>query len=185
MRKKERSEADLINKAAIDAGPQVSLDDKDEEGSVKGKKPMDLFAKAFLKVRERSVRFNRAQTMTEYVMIVSAIAIVVYGTYLALGNNISSFANGADRRENRFPLSSSRYRMFESCSLRQRVPLQLELVRRLSKYAPLRPISHGSWQRRARPIWQIAVSHPFLSVLRRFGATSGFCAIATRRFSRR
>ena len=57
---------------------------------------MDLFAKAFLKVRERSVRFNRAQTMTEYVMIVSAIAIVVYGTYLALGNNISSFANGAD-----------------------------------------------------------------------------------------
>jgi len=96
MRKKEHSEADLINKAAIDAGPQISLDDKDEEGSVKGKKPMDLFAKAFLKVRERSVRFNRAQTMTEYVMIVSAIAIVVYGTYLALGNNISSFANGAD-----------------------------------------------------------------------------------------
>jgi hypothetical protein len=34
--------------------------------------------------------------MTEYVMIVAAIAVVVYGTYLALGNNIVSFAGGAD-----------------------------------------------------------------------------------------
>jgi Flp pilus assembly pilin Flp len=34
--------------------------------------------------------------MTEYVLIVAAIAIVVCGTYVTLGNNISSFASGAD-----------------------------------------------------------------------------------------
>jgi Flp pilus assembly pilin Flp len=34
--------------------------------------------------------------MTEYVLIVAAIAIVVYGTYVTLGNNTSSFASGAE-----------------------------------------------------------------------------------------
>jgi Flp pilus assembly pilin Flp len=50
----------------------------------------------FIRAREFVVRNMRGQTMTEYVMIVTAIAVVVYGTYLPLGNNISSFASGAD-----------------------------------------------------------------------------------------
>jgi Flp pilus assembly pilin Flp len=50
----------------------------------------------FLRVRELLVQRLEAQTMTEYVMIVAAIAIAVYGTYTALGNSVSSFANGAD-----------------------------------------------------------------------------------------
>jgi Flp pilus assembly pilin Flp len=57
---------------------------------------MELAQKLFVRVRETFTRNRNAQTMTEYVMIVAAIAVVVYGTYLALGNNISSFASGAD-----------------------------------------------------------------------------------------
>jgi Flp pilus assembly pilin Flp len=57
---------------------------------------MDLVTKAFLHVREYFVRLHRAQTMTEYALILAAIAVVVYGTYKALGNNIGSLANGVD-----------------------------------------------------------------------------------------
>jgi Flp pilus assembly pilin Flp len=57
---------------------------------------MESVEKLFLRVREVLVGGRKAQTMTEYVMIVAAIAVVVYGTYLALGNNITSFASGAD-----------------------------------------------------------------------------------------
>ena len=57
---------------------------------------MELIQRIFVRAREAMVRNRKAQTMTEYIMIVSAIAVVVYGTYLALGNNVSSFANGAD-----------------------------------------------------------------------------------------
>jgi Flp pilus assembly pilin Flp len=57
---------------------------------------MESVAKMLLCTREPLARNIRGQTMTEYVMIVAAIAVVVYGTYLALGNNIASFASGAD-----------------------------------------------------------------------------------------
>ena len=52
--------------------------------------------KLYVRMREMLVRRLEAQTMTEYVMIVAAIAIAVYGTYTALGNSVSSFASGAD-----------------------------------------------------------------------------------------
>ena len=57
---------------------------------------MEVIQQFFVHVREALVRNRNAQTMTEYVMIVAAIAIVVYGTYVALGNSVSSFASGAD-----------------------------------------------------------------------------------------
>jgi Flp pilus assembly pilin Flp len=34
--------------------------------------------------------------MTEYTLVVAAIAVAVFGAYMALGNNISSLANGVD-----------------------------------------------------------------------------------------
>jgi Flp pilus assembly pilin Flp len=71
---------------------EVSL----EKGSVKEESKVDLFTKTFLKVRERFVRLHRAQTMTEYALILAAIAVVVYGTYAILGNNIGSLASGVD-----------------------------------------------------------------------------------------
>ena len=52
--------------------------------------------KMFIRARESVVRNTRGQTMTEYALILAAIAVVVYGTYRALGNNIGSLANGVD-----------------------------------------------------------------------------------------
>jgi Flp pilus assembly pilin Flp len=42
------------------------------------------------------IRYAYGQTMTEYALILAAIAVVVYGTYRALGNNIDSLASGVD-----------------------------------------------------------------------------------------
>lgn len=57
---------------------------------------MDVFTRLYLKARERFVRFHRAQTMTEYALILAAIAVAVYATYQALGNSIGSLASGVD-----------------------------------------------------------------------------------------
>jgi Flp pilus assembly pilin Flp len=42
------------------------------------------------------VRSTRGQTMTEYALILAAIAVVVYGTYALMGNNIATLAGGVD-----------------------------------------------------------------------------------------
>jgi Flp pilus assembly pilin Flp len=34
--------------------------------------------------------------MTEYTLVLAAVAVAVYGAYRALGNNIGSLANGVD-----------------------------------------------------------------------------------------
>jgi Flp pilus assembly pilin Flp len=52
--------------------------------------------KLFIRARESVVRNTRGQTMTEYALILAAIAVVVYGTYQVLGNNIGSLASGVD-----------------------------------------------------------------------------------------
>jgi Flp pilus assembly pilin Flp len=44
----------------------------------------------------RSIRMKlwlRGQTMTEYALILAAIAIVVYATYEAMGSDIGTFVN--------------------------------------------------------------------------------------------
>ena len=53
MKTIEYLKADFINKAAIEADSPISVDEKDEGGRVKDERKMDLFRKAFLKVRER------------------------------------------------------------------------------------------------------------------------------------
>ena len=62
----------------------------------KGDMEMESMTKMFIRVRESVVRNARGQTMTEYALILAAIAVVVYGTYRALGNNIGSLASGVD-----------------------------------------------------------------------------------------
>ena len=57
---------------------------------------MKSATKLFLYAREFVVRNTRGQTMTEYALILAAIAVVVYGTYRALSNNIGSLATGVD-----------------------------------------------------------------------------------------
>ena len=61
-----------------------------------GVKKMESVTKLFVRAREAAVRSVRGQTMTEDALILAAIAVVVYGTYRALGNNVGSLANGVD-----------------------------------------------------------------------------------------
>ena len=57
---------------------------------------MKSTTKLFIRARESVVRNTRGQTMMEYALILAAIAVVVYGTYRVLGNNIGSLASGID-----------------------------------------------------------------------------------------
>jgi Flp pilus assembly pilin Flp len=57
---------------------------------------MEAVTKTFIGVRESMVRNTRGQTMTEYALILAAIAVVVYGVYAVMGNNISTLASGVD-----------------------------------------------------------------------------------------
>jgi Flp pilus assembly pilin Flp len=50
----------------------------------------------FIRARESVVRKLRGQTMTEYSLLLASIAIVVFGTYRAMGNNVGSLAKGVD-----------------------------------------------------------------------------------------
>jgi Flp pilus assembly pilin Flp len=57
---------------------------------------MEALTTLFVRVRESVIGSARGQTMTEYALILAAIAIVVYGTYKVLGNNIGTLASGID-----------------------------------------------------------------------------------------
>jgi len=57
---------------------------------------MDTLTNVFVKVRERFLRFHRAQTMTEYALVLAAVAVAVFGAYKVLGNSIGSLASGVD-----------------------------------------------------------------------------------------
>ncbi len=55
---------------------------------------MNIFATTYLKLRERRRYLSRGQTMTEYALIMAAIAVVVFVTYNTMGNDINSVVNG-------------------------------------------------------------------------------------------
>ena len=57
---------------------------------------MKLVTETFIRARGSVVRNTRGQTMTEYALILAAIAVVVYGTFRALGNGITAVATGVD-----------------------------------------------------------------------------------------
>jgi Flp pilus assembly pilin Flp len=44
----------------------------------------------FIRARESVVRNMRGQTMTEYALILAAIAVVVYGTYASARSPVAS-----------------------------------------------------------------------------------------------
>ena len=54
---------------------------------------MNKLATAFLKFRERGRRLSSGQTMTEYALIMAAVAVVVFVTYQTMGNDIGSLVN--------------------------------------------------------------------------------------------
>jgi Flp pilus assembly pilin Flp len=84
-------QTNLLDKVGYNTYPQ-----KRSGMRLKGGVKMELVTKMFIRARESVVRNTRGQTMTEYALILAAIAVVVYGTYKALGNNIGSLANGVD-----------------------------------------------------------------------------------------
>ena len=53
---------------------------------------MDLVRKAFVKVNE----YQRGQTMTEYALILSAVAVVVFVAYQTMGTKIGTLLDSVD-----------------------------------------------------------------------------------------
>ena len=53
---------------------------------------MDLLRKLYVKANG----FARGQTMAEYVLIVAAVAVVVYAGYQTTGTNISTLLSSVD-----------------------------------------------------------------------------------------
>jgi Flp pilus assembly pilin Flp len=49
--------------------------------------------RSYLGAREEIKRFCRAQTMTEYVLILAAVAVVVFVTYLVMGQSVIKLTN--------------------------------------------------------------------------------------------
>ena len=53
---------------------------------------MELLTRMFVKVSE----WRKGQTMTEYALILAAVAVVVFVTYQVLGQDINKMVNGVD-----------------------------------------------------------------------------------------
>jgi len=84
----------IVSQIALKRGPDgESFSDKERMNE---ERTADLFTRMFVEVRERFVRLQRGQTMTEYALILAAIAIAVFGIYRTLGNSIGSLASGVD-----------------------------------------------------------------------------------------
>ena len=53
---------------------------------------MDMITRLFVKVRE----YQRGQTMTEYALILAAVAVVVFAAYQTMGTDIKNLAASVD-----------------------------------------------------------------------------------------
>ncbi len=53
---------------------------------------MDLLTRMFVKAQN----WQRGQTMTEYALILSAVAVVVYAGYKTMGTSITTLLNSVD-----------------------------------------------------------------------------------------
>ena len=54
---------------------------------------MEFLTRLFVRARE----WHRGQTMTEYALILAAVAVVVFVTYEVLGQDINSLVNTLDK----------------------------------------------------------------------------------------
>jgi Flp pilus assembly pilin Flp len=57
---------------------------------------MSALTKFYVKNRERLSRMAKGQTMTEYALILAAVAIVVFITYEVMGQDIGKLVNNVD-----------------------------------------------------------------------------------------
>ena len=51
---------------------------------------MDFITKHYVRLNELRRRVSKGQTMTEYALIMAAIAVAVYVTYQAMGTDINT-----------------------------------------------------------------------------------------------
>jgi Flp pilus assembly pilin Flp len=49
---------------------------------------MEFLTRTFVRVREFQKRLSKGQTMTEYALILAAVAVVVFVTYEVMGQKI-------------------------------------------------------------------------------------------------
>jgi len=57
---------------------------------------MDLITKLYVKACVKADELARGQTMTEYALILAAVAVVVYAGYQAMGTTIKSVLSSVD-----------------------------------------------------------------------------------------
>ncbi len=57
---------------------------------------MEFMTKVFVRAREWHKGLSKGQTMTEYALILAAVAVVVFVTYQVMGNDIGSLVNKID-----------------------------------------------------------------------------------------
>ena len=57
---------------------------------------MEKMTRMYLKARELGKRLSKGQTMTEYALILAAVAIVVFITYEVMGQNIGTLVSNVD-----------------------------------------------------------------------------------------
>jgi Flp pilus assembly pilin Flp len=57
---------------------------------------MESLTKIYVRVREFQKKLSKAQTMTEYALILAAVAVVVFVTYEVMGQDISTLVNFVD-----------------------------------------------------------------------------------------
>jgi Flp pilus assembly pilin Flp len=57
---------------------------------------MEVLTKLYVRMREFHKKLSQGQTMTEYALILAAVAVVVFVTYEVMGQDISTLVNGID-----------------------------------------------------------------------------------------
>ena len=57
---------------------------------------MEILTKTYVMVREFQKRLSKGQTMTEYALILAAVAVVVFVTYEVMGQKITTLVNFID-----------------------------------------------------------------------------------------
>jgi Flp pilus assembly pilin Flp len=57
---------------------------------------MNVLTQGYIKANELRRKWSEGQTMTEYALIMAAIAVVVFAVYQTMGNDIKTLVNSVN-----------------------------------------------------------------------------------------
>ena len=57
---------------------------------------MEVLTKLYVRVREFQKKLSKGQTMTEYALILAAVAVVVFAGYQTMGSTINTLLSTVD-----------------------------------------------------------------------------------------